>query len=102
MTTDDKIKNKKQQLDLIQETTKISTVSSVNLMNLNMLRVKRHYFYNRVESQIKPNLHTLLLVKLSKNKQQQLDNKEVKNSKLLKDMENKQLSLPIKRVFNTT
>ena len=50
MTTDDKIKNKKQQLDLIQETTKISTVSSVNLMNLNMLRVKRHYFYNRVES----------------------------------------------------
>ena len=50
MTTDDKIKNKKQQLDLIRETTKISTVSSVNLMNLNMLRVKRHYFCNRVES----------------------------------------------------
>ena len=44
MTTDDKIKDEKLEYDINRETTKISALSLENMINMNILQVKKYYF----------------------------------------------------------
>ena len=49
MTMDDQIRDEKLQYDIDREAAKISALSSNNLMNMNILQVKKYYQKQMIE-----------------------------------------------------
>ena len=69
MTIYNKIMDEKLQHDIQREAAKIFGLPSGNLINMNILQVKKYYSWIKDERQNKLSLHIFLLVKLQNNKE---------------------------------
>ena len=73
MTIDEKIRDKKLQYNIKREASKISVFSSSELINMNMLHVKKYYLLIKVKWHKKLDLHIHLLEKCLKKKLKQVN-----------------------------